>query len=397
MSDEQNDAKSPRARPGRPGTKPEPPTYTVEVLAKALDILDALRSSGDEMRLSEIARAAGLDVSTTFRLLRTFEQRGYLLRDVQTRKYRLCLGYRSYRVGYAQLSSDQWFSRKVTEGLLDAAGKHRAELIVADNHQDPDKAMENARWLLTQNLDFVIEYNFHYRTAPVLASMFAKAHIPTLAIDIPQPEAIYFGVNNYEVGWLGGETLGAFAEREWGGCIDRILLLELTDAGRAPQSRVIGTLAGLEHRLPGVNIRRVIHRNSKGNETGGYMATQRVLRSLGPRERLVIAAANDEGARGAIRAVREKRREKYTAILAQGWGPDPALDEELGREGTPLIGAVAYFPENYGAAILPVILRYLNGRRVPPSVYTTHALLTNQGSNGLMKEPSSLGSGGFTL
>jgi ribose transport system substrate-binding protein len=378
MSEAQKDSKSVKAGPGRPSTKPEPPTYTVEVLAKALDVLDTLRSAGAELRLSEIARSARLDVSTAFRLLRTFEQRGYILREAQTRKYRLCLGYRSYRIGYAQLSSDQPFSRKVTQGLLDAAARHRVELIVADNHLDPGKAIENARWLLTQNIDFMIEYNFHYRAAPVLASMFAKARIPTLAIDIPQPEAIYFGVNNYEVGRMGGEALAGFAQRAWDGRIDRILLLELTAAGRVPQSRVLGTLAGLEQRLPGFDSRCVIHRNSKGDESGGYAATQRVLRSLGRRERLLIAAANDSSARGAIRAVREKQREKCTAILAQGWGPDPALDEELHAEGTPLIGAVAYFPENYGTAILPVILRYLNGQRVPPSVHTAHALVTNQ-------------------
>jgi ribose transport system substrate-binding protein len=327
MSEESKHANPLKARPGRPTTKPEPPTYTVEVLAKALDVLDALRSAGTEMRLSEIAKAARLDVSTAFRLLRTFEQRGYLLRDPRTRKYRLCLGYRSYRIGYAQLSSDQPFSLKVTQGLLEAAAKHRAELIVVDNQLSSDKAIQNAQWLLTQNLDFMIEYNFHYGIAPVLASMFAKARVPTLAIDIPQPEAIYFGVNNYEVGRTGGEALAEFAEREWSGRIDRILLLELTDAGRVPQSRVIGTLAGLEHRLPGVNTRRVIHRNSRGNETGGYVGTQRVVRSLRPRERLAIAAANDSSARGAIRAVRENHRERYTAIVAQGWGPDSTLDE----------------------------------------------------------------------
>lgn len=385
MAEESKGRNQRSARPGRPVTKPQAPTYTVEVLAKALDVLDALRGDGTEMRLSEVAKAAGLDISTAFRLLRTFEHRGYVLRDAQTRKYRLSLGYRSYRIGYAQLSSDQPFSQKVTQGLLDAAVRHRVELVVVDNQLDAEKAMQNARWLLTQNLDFVIEYNFHYRTAPVLASIFAKARLPTLAIDIPQPEAIYFGVNNYEVGRMGGEALAEFAEQEWGGRIDRILLLELTDAGRVPQSRGLGTLAGLEHRLPCVGARRVIHRNSKGNETGGYMATQRVLRSVGPKERLVIAAANDSSARGAIRAVRENRREKYSAVLAQGWGPDPELDEELQRERTPLIGAVGYFPENYGAAILPVVLRYLSGQRVPPSVYTRHALIANKTSDKLAK------------
>ena len=81
----------------------------------------ALRTSRDK---------AHLDISTTFRLLRTLEERGYVLRDNKTKRFRHCLGYRAYRIGYAQLSSDQPFCQKVTQGLIDAAEKARVELVV---------------------------------------------------------------------------------------------------------------------------------------------------------------------------------------------------------------------------------------------------------------------------
>ena len=108
---------------------------------------------------------------------------------------------------------------------------------------------------------------------------------------------------------------------------------------------------------------------------GGYLATRRVLRSLAEREHLLIAAANDNGARGAVRAVREAGREEFTAIMAQGWGPDEGLEEELAKADSPLIGAVAYFPERYGGKILPIVLQCLNGQAVPPAVYVEHKLI----------------------
>ena len=220
--------------------------YYVEVLGKALDVLDVLRSSRTELRLTDIAEKANLDISTTFRLLRTLEGRGYVLRDNKTKRFKDLLGYRAYRIGYAQLSGDQHFSRKVTQSLMDAAAKSQVELLVTDNRNSPEEAVKNAAWLISQRVDFVIEYDFHYRVGPVLANMFHKAGIPTLAIDIPMPSAIYFGVNNYAAGLVGGDALAGFAKRNWRGRVDRILLLEIPEAGPVPHARVIGTLDGMK-------------------------------------------------------------------------------------------------------------------------------------------------------
>lgn len=123
----------------------------------------------------------------------------------------------------------------------------------------------------------------------------------------------------------------------------------------------------------------VLHKNGKGTEAGGHRATQSALRTLGRRERLLIVASNDNAARGAIRAIREARLETFTAIMAQGWGPDEELEAELSRPGTPLIGAVAYFPEKYGSKILPLVIRCLNGQPVPPACYTEHKLILRDG------------------
>ena len=41
-------------------------------------------------------------------------------------------------------------------------------------------------------------------SSPLLAHMFAEARIPTMAIDIPQPGAVYYGVDNYRAGLMAG-------------------------------------------------------------------------------------------------------------------------------------------------------------------------------------------------
>jgi ribose transport system substrate-binding protein len=356
-----------------------PSRYHVEVLGKALDILDVLKDSHAELRLTQIAERARLDVSTAFRILYTFEQRGYVFRDRNNKRYKLSLGFRTYRIGYAQLSADQPFVQKVTQGLLQAAEKSRVELLVTDNQNSPEETIRNARWLISQGVDFMIEYHFHSRVGSVLANMFSRANIPCLAIDIPQPGAIYFGTDNYSAGFQGGKALAYFAAKKWGGRVDRVLMLEIPEAGHIPQSRTSGTWEGMREVLPKLSKKIVMHKNGKGTETGGYSATRRVITALGPRERMLIAASNDNSARGAIRAVKEAAREQITAIMAQGWGPGSDLEDELEKASSPLIGSVAYFPETYGVAILPIVLRTLNGQPVPPAIYNEHALITRKG------------------
>jgi ribose transport system substrate-binding protein len=61
--------------------------------------------------------------------------------------------------------------------------------------------------------------------------------------------------------------------------------------------------------------------------------------------------------------------------MAQGWGPDAALEDEFRKADSPLIGAVAYFPEKYGCKILPIVIQCLSGQAVPPAVYVEHKLI----------------------
>jgi ribose transport system substrate-binding protein len=373
-------------------TKRPPAQYHVDVLGKGLNILDTLRGASVDLRLTDIAERTGLDMSTAFRMLCTLETHGYVLRDKATKKFRHCLGHRNYRVGYAQLSNDQPFVQKVTQGLVDAAARAQVELLVVDNKESPEQALKNAEWLITQNVDFVIEYEFYSGVGPALADMFRRADIPLLAIDIPMPSAIYFGVDNYAVGRLGGGTLAQFATDRWKGLVSRVLLLELPDAGPIPQARISGTVDGIRSVLPNMNESNVIHKDGKGTEKGGYAATYQIAQSLGRRERLLIAASNDNCARGAIRAIRQLGREKCTAILSQGWGPDQELDAELQCTDSPLIGAIAYFPEKYGERILPIVLQCLKRQPVSPSYYCEHQLIlrdglfTRQGSRGVFPD-----------
>jgi ribose transport system substrate-binding protein len=364
------------------------------VVGKTLKLLKALREDRGGARLSELARQVQLDNATALRILTTLQQEGWVSRDARTKKFTLPFGYRTFRVGYAQLCAGQLFSEAVTRGLAEEAKKSFVDLLLADNRYDPGKAIQNAAWMIEQKVDFAIEFQIHHRVAPVIAHMFEKAKIPTLAIDIPQPGAIYFGADNYAAGLMAGEALGQWARKNWRGSVSKILVLESSAAGPFAHSRMIGIVRSVRKTLhPHAHgSLRVLHRDadSPGTEVGGYEATAKILRQLSRRERLLIGTVNDESALGALRAVRAAGRERSTAIISQNFGPDPRVSAEIQDPASPLLGSVAFFPEKYGSKIIPVVLRWLNKEQLPPAFYTDHVLVTKDNINEFLsaRDPS---------
>src|SRR6478672_3918710 len=83
MSEKSNE---PRSRPGDLN-----PKNTVQSLAKGFRVLQAFTAEEPELKLSEVARRAGLDNGTAFRLLETLVMLGYLERFPETKQYRLTL------------------------------------------------------------------------------------------------------------------------------------------------------------------------------------------------------------------------------------------------------------------------------------------------------------------
>lgn len=64
---------------------------SVQSLAKGFRVLEAFTSGAEELTLSEIGAASGLDAGTTFRMLNTLVDVGYVARVPDSRRFRLSL------------------------------------------------------------------------------------------------------------------------------------------------------------------------------------------------------------------------------------------------------------------------------------------------------------------
>jgi ribose transport system substrate-binding protein len=248
------------------------------------------------------------------------------------------------------------------------------ELLVLDNRYRPAVALKNAERFVRERVDLVIEFQTDQSVAPAIATRYLEAGIPLVAIDIPHPGATYFGANNYLAGRLAGRHLGEWARARWNGAVGEILLIELARAGSLVQARMSGVLAGLREVLPeATRDCPVMSLDGDGQLATSYEKVRRHLRGSVARH-VLVGAANDPSALGAVHALREAGRSADCAVVGQNAEPDARA--ELRRRGTPLVASVGYFPERYGDGLMKLALDILAGRATPPAHFIRHQLVT---------------------
>ena len=347
--------------------------YLIPVLSKALDILELLQAENQPMTLEAIHRQTKISKTTVYRVLKTFVHRGYLSQSPDG-LYRQVTRPKKLRFGFGGQSVDMPFSVEVTESLKAAASSVGVDLMILDNCYDSATAMRNAEEFVKNRVDLVIEFQVEQEAAPVIADKIAAAKIPLIAIDIPHPHATYFGVDNYRVGFEAGEVLAAHALKQWDGQVEWVLGLDLPEAGLLVQSRITGAFEGVRSGVPDLPVESFVRIDGRGMRDRSHKLISDFL-DRHPRERhILIAAATDTSALGALDAVRDRKREKHVAIVGQDCIAEAVA--EMIKASSPLIGSVSHEAGSYGPALVHLGLSILRGQTVAPYNYVAHKMVT---------------------
>lgn len=350
--------------------------YLIPVLTKALDILELLQGGTEPVSLEALHRQTAISKTTVYRILKTFVHRGYVAQSPDG-LYRMLSRPRKMRFGFGSQSAEMPFSVEVTESVKAAAAAVGVDLLVLDNNYDGPTAIRNAEEFVAQRVDLVIEFQVEHEAAPIIADKIAAAKIPLIAIDIPHPHATYFGVDNYRVGMEAGEVLAAHAAAHWANQVDLVVGLDLPEAGQLVQSRITGAFEGIRTALPNVSMEVFRRIDGRGQRERSHALVAELLDANAAARHILIAAATDTSALGALDAVRERHREKHVAIVGQDCIPEAAA--EMRRRGSALIASVSHEGGTYGPGLVILGLALLRGQSVSPYNYVTHRMVTREG------------------
>jgi ribose transport system substrate-binding protein len=326
--------------------------YLIPILSKALDVIELFEQGNVPMTLEDVYQKTKISKTSVYRILKTLVHRGYLA-QTPSGQYRLVSRPRRLRFGFAIQSAEMPFCEAVAQSVMMAAAASGVELLVLDNRYDPDMAVRNA---------------------PRVARIFKKAEIPLVAIDVPHPNATYFGVDNFEVGYEAASILTQFALRRWQGKVDRVVGVGFSEAGSFVQNRIVGAFDGIKECFKDLTADRFVQIEGRGMREASKRAMSELLRKSGAGERTLVAAATDTSALGILDAVREAGREQNFAIVGQDCIRE-VLDE-MRKPASAIVGSISHEPEAYGPRLVQLGISILRGYTVPPYNYVHHRAVT---------------------
>jgi len=348
--------------------------YLIPILSKALDVIELLEQNHTSLSLEDVYQKTHISKTSVYRILKTLVHRGYVA-QTQSGQYRLVSRPRRLRFGFAVQSAEMPFPIAVSQSVQAAAAAAGVELVLLDNQYDPDVAVRNAEEFVTRRVDLVLEFQVEEVVAPRIAHIFKKAEIPLIAIDVPHPNATYFGVDNFEAGCEVGAILAHHAQAKWRGQIDRVIGIGFSEAGSFVQSRITGAFDGIRERLPELPSDCFVQIDGRGLRAPSHAAMAELLRTHKPGQHILVATANDTSALGVLDAVREAGYEADVAIVGQDSIPE-VIDEI--RKGSAIIGSMSHEVETYGPRLIQLGIALLRGNIVPPYNYVRHRTVTRE-------------------
>jgi ribose transport system substrate-binding protein len=294
---------------------------------------------------------------------------------------------RRYTVAFANLTEEPgvtlegtgFTGRDVRESFALAARRLPIDLVFYDNQRDGGRALANVTDAISRKVDLYIQYHRDPAVNTAVGEKLRAAGIPALAINEPVPGAPLYTADNIAAGRIAGDALGDLAVRTWRGLPTiAVLLGHLADQPDRIPERAKGVIEGIRRHLPAI---RVIPIDTQGNPAqvgpllGRFLAAQ-------PSGKVLVAAMDDTTALLAKTALEAAGRAPDAAIASHGvdrsvhGGVNDRKEIDPNNRGSIVIGSVAFYLDRYGYEVLPLALRMLRGKAVPPRTITPHRLIT---------------------
>lgn len=280
------------------------------------------------------------------------------------------------KIGYIDPWAASPFAIPIREGFERLAKQYGFETVYCDAAFKPEKAVDCAEQVVSQNPDFVHAGNWQGGAAAAMMRVLDEARIPANNNDVAHPNGIFVGADNYTAGAIGGRAAGEFAKREWN-CEDVWLFLgENLEEGEAADLRLQGFADGVQEvcgALPEDQIDR--ERMAAATADQALTVTTDWLTAHPQAKHVLAVSIDDPRASGMAKAFAQSGRDAY----AVGMTCDEVGIETV-RQAPPeesrFLGCVAFFPEKYPELFVSTAQDVLEGKPVPNEVHVEHEFLT---------------------
>lgn len=282
------------------------------------------------------------------------------------------------RIGYISGGDSDPFVLLVTQGIRDQAQATGVELSECDSAFDADKALSCARTLSAQQLGSMINWQFFPDAAQAVCE--AYGNLPTVAVDTPEKpcQQTFVGADNQLAGVVAGTGLGDFAKARFDCAYDAYVSLDFPTIPDINTPRAGGSREGFESVCGAIPAEKVFSIDTFSGgpdqpENSRRQVTDLLTTLPDAKVILIISPAGDAMASAALGAADVAGRKDQVWIV--GHGADPSVIDSI-RNEPQWVGDVGYFPEQYGALIMPLAITLARGGTVPEQSLVDHKFVT---------------------
>ena len=266
------------------------------------------------------------------------------------------------KVGYLSYGEIVPYVKAISDGIRAQAATAGIDLVTCDANVDPTKVDDCMKQLTGAGIKGLIQFQGSLKLPSDVCAEVPKG-LPVLAVEIAQDPcaATLVRADDLRAGQIAGAAVGAWVKSHWSCTYDAYVSLESSTVPDLSQERMEGYRQGFQSVCPGPITNESVAASADREDTARDQVTA-FLGSLPGKSRIIVVAMNDDGALGALDAAKAAGRQ--ADVWVSGQGADPRV-RDLIRTNPNYLGDAAYFPERFGATIMPALLDLVAGKPVP--------------------------------
>jgi ABC-type sugar transport system substrate-binding protein len=270
----------------------------------------------------------------------------------------------SYKIGYDVFSGTQPFAVSLTDGLIDAAKRIGCAQIVktVDNLNGP-VAVGNVKTLLNEGINGFVDFQVLANYQPAIAKLLKDAGIPSVTVvGATLPGFPQVGLAPFQTEKNAAIYMAKQAKKQFPGQTPYFLGGAEPTSGPAVLARYKGAVAGIKQEYPSIPSDHIIQVNTEGVDTTAYNTTLSALSKVPSDAVVLMQAVNDEDLGGMYKAAQARHVANF---LVNSFGGDSYGLKQVCSDPKHYVGAWYLDPAGWGPVLLSLVMKQMNGEKVP--------------------------------
>ena len=281
-----------------------------------------------------------------------------------------------FRIGFLVDKDRGYFIQEVYNSILNSVAEHdNVSLEIRETERGFYSTVRNAEVLLSEQPDLVINFSLCAESLSYIGSKCRTRGIKLMTIDLQDRESVYFGADNALAGALAANHTIEYIQQHWRGRLDHIVAFARHGIDPITNLRVMSVVEKIQEEICCSYPEPEIIEWDNPNETP-RVELLNLLLGIPKSSKVLFITFNLPHMLKSYELITEHHDARDTLIVGQNFNEQ--VQELMRRADSPILGCVHYSPEKYGAKVLDIALRMLNGVPVDTVNYTTHTWISRE-------------------